>query len=347
MKFPREVWAGSHIEGAAQPRRIVINNQDDFKLWAKTHNGKMNLYTTVYDYEEYYNNRGIENTAILDRVFLDIDAHEGNLNEAFKVCIKLHKWLETKDLTHTIFFSGRGFYIFVMGEVCYSIRNVKAFFNICQDVVNNSNCLDKSVINISRLRRIVNTYNFKGRKFCIRLSENDLNEGLDFILKEANFPRKNCPNKIWGTQLIKWPNVATVEVSDIEITQIDSIGKLPILPCLKEAIMIENPVHRTRYLLVQWYSEFLSEMAIVELGLDCRPREVMGGALNNIKKMIEDEVEKIASYDNVWIDYDRHVTRDQVDYIVNKRYMAASCDTLICEDYCVGKCWRYPNVNDR
>tara|TARA_R110000751_G_scaffold4372_6_gene21436 strand:+ start:3887 stop:4918 length:1032 start_codon:yes stop_codon:yes gene_type:complete len=343
MKFPREVWAGSHLEGASQPKRIVVE-EDKFKTFVSSHNGKMNVYTSVYDFKEYVNNRGLEHTAILDRIFLDIDAHDGNLEEAFEVCIKLHKWLETKELMHTICFSGRGFYIFVLGEVCYSIRKIKAFFNVCHDIVNNSTCLDKSVINVSRLRRVVNTYNFKGKRFCIRLTSNDLEQGLEFILNEAKAPRKD--SQFWGSEKIKWPDIKAVSVSDVEINKIESIGKLPILPCLKEAIMIENPTHRTRYLLVQWYSEFLSEMVITENSLNCRPREITGGALDNIVSMIEEEIENISSYDNVWIDYDRFVTRDQVRYIVDNRYMAPSCDTLICEDYCIGKCWRYTNVND-
>jgi hypothetical protein len=344
MKFPREVWTGSHIEGAIQPKRIVVG-KEQFKTFVDAHNGKMNVYTTVYDFEEYYNNRGLEHTAILDRIFLDIDAHDNNIQEAYDVCIKLHEWLKSNELMHSIFFSGRGFYIFVLGEKCSSIRNVKAFFNICHDIVNGSSCLDTSVINVSRLRRVVNTYNFKGKRFCIRLTEDDLDNGLEFILHEALHPRNNSKQS-WGFRKIKWPNVVAVEVSKIEITNIESIGKIPILPCLKEAIMIENPTHRTRYLLVQWYSEFLSEMAIVENGLNCSPREITGGALDNIKTMIEEEIENISSYDNVWIDYDKFITKDQVSYIVDKRFMAASCDTLICEDYCVGKCWRYPNVND-
>tara|TARA_R110002020_G_scaffold184548_3_gene381677 strand:+ start:13872 stop:14912 length:1041 start_codon:yes stop_codon:yes gene_type:complete len=346
MKFPREVWAGSHLEGASQPKRIVVD-ENQFKTFVSSHNGKMNVYTTVYDFKEYLDNRGLEHTAILDRIFLDIDAHNNNLEEAFDVCIKLHNWLKNKELMHTICFSGRGFYIFVLGEICYSIRKIKAFFNVCHDIVNHSECLDKSVINVSRLRRVVNTYNFKGKRFCIRLQENDLKQGLEFILNEAKKPRDSSYNQSWGSEEINWPDVKAVEISEVEITEVESIGKIPILPCLKEAIMIENPTHRTRYLLVQWYSEFLSEMAIIENSLNCSPREIRGGALDNISLMIEEEIENISNYDNIWIDYDRFVTRDQVRYIVDRRYMAPSCDTLICEDYCIGKCWRYPNVDDR
>ena len=53
-------------------------------------------------------------------------------------------------------------------------------------------------------------------------------------------------------------------------------------------------------------------------------------------------VKKIASDEDVWIDYDEGVTRKAVSYVVNKRYMAPSCQTLISKGYCIGKCWRYP-----
>ena len=117
---------------------------------------------------------------------------------------------------------------------------------------------------------------------------------------------------------------------EVEITNTESPGKLPIIPCLKNAIMVENPVHRSRVLLVQWYNEILSELAILDNfeGEDINPRDVTGVALLNIVNNIQDEINSIT-------------TRNHVEFIVNRRYMAPSCHTLIQEGYCVGKCWRY------
>ena len=132
-----------------------------------------------------------------------------------------------------------------------------------------------------------------------------------------------------------------MEAVEIEIDSVDSPGNLPILPCLKNAVMAENPNHRARVLLVQWYNEILSEMAVIEHGLSCTPREVNGNVLTAIKNEIEKEIETIASNEDTWIDYNATKTKGHVRFIVDGRYMSPSCDTLINEGLCVGKCWRY------
>ena len=48
----REMWAGSHIKNAPQMKRIV-KNKKQFQRFVASHNGKANVYTTVYDFEEF------------------------------------------------------------------------------------------------------------------------------------------------------------------------------------------------------------------------------------------------------------------------------------------------------
>jgi len=334
------MWAGSLRKGAREPSRIIVKNITEYKDFIKMYNGKMNIYTSVYDYEYFTENRGLEYSIILDRIFLDFDAHDGNLEEAYDACYKMHRWLIVKDYKHTIAFSGRGFHIFVYGEVIHSLRRIKAFFNICRDVVNGSKSLDELVINTSRLRRVQNTYHLGANCWCIPIDNIDMLEGLKWILTISDKPSKYEP-KFYGDKLVNWPNVQSMEVVDIEIESVESPGKLPILPCLKNAIMVENPNHRARVLLVQWYNEFLSEMVVVENGLDCTPREISGDALSDIKRIIEGEIKTIADNEDVWLDYNTIKTRGHVDFIVRNRYMAPHCNTLIDEGLCVGKCWRY------
>ena len=89
------------------------------------------------------------------------------------------------------------------------------------------------------------------------------------------------------------------------------------------------------------HNEVLSELAVLDNNLSCKPREVTGQVLNNIKASIEKEINTIANNDDVWIDYNAYETRRHVGFIVDKRYMSPSCSTLIEEGCCVGKCWRY------
>ena len=345
MRFPREMWAGSLRNRAREPARIIVKNMEDYNNFINLYNGKMNVFTSVYDYEFFTSNRGLEYSIILDRIFLDFDAHGDNesLPELFEDVNKMHHWLLNNKYKHTVAFSGRGFHIFVYGKRTKSFRQIKAFFNICHDAVNGSKYLDTVVINTSRLRRIQNTYHLGAGRWCIPITSKDLASGLEHIVRLSGKGRRNIESKVYGNRLVDWPDVQSMEAVDIEIDSVESPGNLPILPCLKNAIMSENPNHRARVLLAQWYNEFLSEMIIVERGLTCKPREISGDALNNIKEIIEEEIKTIASNEDTWIDYKASETRKHVDFIVVNRYMAPHCNTLISEGLCVGKCWRYSN----
>ena len=147
------MWAGSHKKSARQPARVIVNNLTEYKDFISLYNRRMNVYTSVYDYEHFSNNRGLEYSIILDRIFLDFDAHNESLEDldgAYQDMLSLHDWLIKKDYKHTVSFSGRGFHMFVYGNRAKSLREIKAFFNLCHDVINKSPYLDTVVINTSR-----------------------------------------------------------------------------------------------------------------------------------------------------------------------------------------------------
>lgn len=346
MYFPREMWAGSLRNRAREPSRIIVKDEDEYKDFIKMYNGKMNLFTSVYDYKHFTTNRGLEYSIIIDRIFLDFDAHGKPLENLYQDVFRMHKWLLSKDYKHNISFSGRGFHIFVYGEVANTFRQIKAFFNICYDVVNKSEYLDTVVINTSRLRRIQNTYHLKAQRWCIPITSQDLYSGLPTIYKLSQKGARNIKPVYYGNTLVEWPEVIKMESADIEIDSVESPGDLPILPCLKNAVMSENPNHRARVLLVQWYNEFLSELVVVKEDLTINPRELSGGSLDDIKSIIEHEVNTIASNEDTWIDYNKYETKKHVSFIVDGRYMAPHCNTLIEEGLCIGKCWRYGHDNN-
>ena len=348
MYYPREMWAGSLRNRAREASRIVVKDENEYRDYIKMYNGKMNIFTSVYDYKHFTKNRGLDYSVILDRIFLDFDAHGDNesLPNLYQEVMRMHKWLISKDYKHNIAFSGRGFHMFVYGEIATSIRQVKAFFNICHDVVNKSEYLDTVVINTSRLRRVQNTFHLGANRWCIPITTEDLKAGLPRILKLSEAGIRKIKPVYYGNTLVKWPNIKRMETVDIEIKNVESPGDLPILPCLKNAVMAENPNHRARVLLVQWYNEFLSELVVTKENLNCKPREIQGEALEDIKAIIEHEINTIASNEDTWIDYNKYETQKHVSFIVNGRYMAPNCNTLIEEGLCIGKCWRYGNDNN-
>ena len=73
-------------------RRQIVKNKQEFLSWVNSYNGIMNCYTTVYDYAEFTDNIKLDYSVILDRMFLDFDAHDKPLIEAYNDYDKLRDY---------------------------------------------------------------------------------------------------------------------------------------------------------------------------------------------------------------------------------------------------------------
>tara|TARA_R110002167_G_scaffold65864_6_gene186394 strand:+ start:6005 stop:7078 length:1074 start_codon:yes stop_codon:yes gene_type:complete len=355
MKFPREVWPSANKQtNTFASKRKLVHSQNEFNSWVKIYNGKMNCFTSVYDYEEYTVKQAVTSTVILDRIFLDFDAHHGEIDkrtgaqsisaEQIQLCYEdlmdvltlLHK----QDYKYNMSFSGRGFHVYVYGEPTTDIRRLTAFFNEMKSITSNGT-LDSSAISSRRLRRISNTMNMKasygdGCYYCIPLSEMDI-FNVEQIMELAKKPNTKSFNSK-GNTLVKWPEVPPIEESEIEAKVID-VGNLPIPPCMHSAIMVENPTDEARAYLVSWYKDLLlwadfnvgfTDVKVVP-NLETR---------NKMINQITAEIKLLHETHNVWLDFDEGVTKYRVGFIVNGNYNFPNCDKLIANAYCVGKCWR-------
>lgn len=302
-----------------------MKNRREFIEWFKLYNGKMNCYTTVYDFSDFNDNIKIESSVVYDRMFLDFDAHDKPLVEAYNDYDKLRDYYVEQKIKFDSFFSGKGFHMIVYGEVVDDIRSIQQYYtNMAKDYPT----LDRTGIQTNRLRRIPNSLNLSSDNYyCIPL---DKVYSLEEILKLAKKP--NSVSSRQEGNLVKWPTVKPIEVSDIEIEIPKALGRIPILPCLHNAITVENPSHFARVYLIQWYRDVLS------LG----QRDIKIEQKKEITKTIMNELKVIASHNEIWLDWDEQITERYVEGIVNKGYHAAGCQsTLIPQGYCVGKCWRY------
>ena len=302
-----------------------MKNRREFIEWFKLYNGKMNCYTTVYDFSDFNDNIKIESSVVYDRMFLDFDAHDKPLVEAYNDYDKLRDYYIEQKIKFDSFFSGKGFHMIVYGEVVDDIRSIQQYYtNMAKDYPT----LDRTGIQTNRLRRIPNSLNLSSDNYyCIPL---DKVYSLEQILKLAKKP--NSVSSRQEGNLVKWPTVKPIEVSDIEIEIPKALGRIPILPCLHNAITVENPSHFARVYLIQWYRDVLS------LG----QRDIKIEQKKEITKTIMNELKVIASHNEIWLDWDEQITERYVEGIVNKGYHAAGCQsTLIPQGYCVGKCWRY------
>ena len=325
------MWAGSHIKNAQQMKRDIIYNHRDFVEWVNAFNGKMNCYTTVYDFKHFSEKQAIDSSVILDRIFFDFDSHDRPLEESFNDTKVMTAFLLKEDLYFRVYFSGKGFHIILYGDEVDSndIRRIQHFFN---SIFNNYTTLDRTGVQIKRLRRIPNTVNLssKGPYYCIPITPEDISSGLSSILFKARFG--NHPSILYGNNRKKWAKVKPIEASEIEVVAPKSPGKLPILPCLYNAIMVENPGHYARVYLAQWYRDLLG---IGERNLEANEED-------EIAEIIFQEFKAIASRENVWLDWDENITKRYINGIVRKGYHAPGCKSiLIPQGFCIGKCWRY------
>ena len=111
-----------------------------------------------------------------------------------------------------------------------------------------------------------------------------------------------------------------------------TVGKLPILPCLHNATMTENPSHIARAYLVSWYRDLLSGYQ------NLNTHQVKEEVLN----LVVEELESVfGESDSVWLDWDKNTTKKHARFTVHNNYNTPHCNKLISEGFCIGKCWRY------
>jgi len=358
MKFPREVWPSANKQtNSFASKRKLVHSQKEFNDFVKLYSGKMNCFTSVYDYDKYTEKQAIVSTVILDRVFLDFDAHHGEMDkrtgsqiikpEAIGKCLEdlflVLDYLHSKDYKYNMSFSGRGFHVYVYGEPTKDIRRLTAFFNEVKKLTINGT-LDSSAISSRRLRRIRNTMNMKasyekGCYYCIPLNYSDL-EKKTFIGDLLDMAKKPNFTSITyrGDKLVSWPEVPPIEESEIE-AEVINVGNLPMPPCMHSAIMVENPTDEARAYLVSWYKDLLL-WADPNVGFTDSKATPSFESRNKITSKIVKEIKHLHEEHEVWLDFKENVTKYRVNFIVDGNYSFPNCDKLISNGYCIGKCWR-------
>ena len=112
-----------------------MTTKNEYIDFIKSHNNKTNLYTTVYDFEYFSETMPIESSVIIDRIFLDFDAHEEELQKAWRDVKVVMKMVILNDYEHTLFFSGRGFHLFLFGKITKDMRDVQTFFKEIKELL--------------------------------------------------------------------------------------------------------------------------------------------------------------------------------------------------------------------
>jgi hypothetical protein len=313
-------------------KRKVVLARNDYANFINAQNNRTNVYTTVYDFEHFSEKAKVESSVIIDRVFLDFDAHEDELELAWRDVKKVMELVITNDYQHTLFFSGRGFHLFLFGQRTNNMRNVQTFFREIKEYlkakVGSKNTLDDRVGQTTRLRRVPNTVNMSSADengnpyYCVPLTVDDLSLSLEEILSIAKKPR-HIPFKKGGNFEVVFPDAPPIEAIGGEISVPDTVT--------------ENPSHMSRAYLVSWYRDLLSGYRDLSSG-----QEKL-----KVLELVVEELERVfAESDSVWLDWDKNETRKHARFTVFNNYNTPHCDKLISDGYCVGKCWRYHNADN-
>lgn len=198
-----ETGASSRI-----PFRRMFDNEGDALRDINKFKRYSNVYHSIYwfreieekfDYLTGNTHKGPNyETAIIDRVVLDLDAFiktknndksfESYTHKALEDTRKCEEWAEKNDILRQYRFSGGGFY-FIFSAIGHALKLRDFELNLRNELDIN---IDVSTIgDSSRMMRVTNSYNFKNLRkcFCIPLKQEEIYLEFDEIKKLAQKPR--------------------------------------------------------------------------------------------------------------------------------------------------------------
>lgn len=247
--FPREF----------STKRIFCRNRSEFVKKIDKYNCVIDCYSTIYSIKE----KRKYNTAIIDKVFFDLDAPK----TCWEATKKLHNKLLDKNLMHVVLFSGGGFHVYVFTTGC-DLENPKDAIRSAQHelarearitIGKPKKCdVDEHVIgDIARIARIPNTYNFRRKKFCIYLIKEDFDKTLqeirDLGVKQRFvfeiFGERKLDLKRFDYKSIEMDSSLKYVDPEVEYEGYnDLLNRLP--PVIKKLLNDHRDGHRDRYLTI-------------------------------------------------------------------------------------------------
>ena len=193
------------------PRQVVHSEAEILKFIDKNI-GYSNTYYTVYEFKELGDRLCKYSSAIVDRIFIDID--EGSPEEAYVQMVKLHELLMKDDIVHIINFSGGGFHVFISIEELKD--NKKEYLRIyCNRLKAQGIKFDPQVVgDVARLCRFPNSYNYKRKRWCISVNSNMI-YNFNEIMRLSTDGQQNI-YEIFGKNILNLKKIISLkELNDL------------------------------------------------------------------------------------------------------------------------------------
>lgn len=324
-QFPREIGL----------KRSLCFEQDSMKNYIKKLNGKSNLYTSLYSFQDRDRNASWKfdkDTAVIDRAWWDFDAGERGGIEEVKDDVRT--LLSRLEGDVRVVATGRGFHIhqlFQRTVVGVSFHRHLARYQ--KQMAQGLNTLDGYGFP-AKLTRIPNTYNVTRKRWAVVIPPKAImEESFEIPKQPVKEWKKYCaffgePNQS-DFDFVLWVHnnpEPKYELNEFN-SEISFAGDVPIMPCLEREISKPNPQHKVRVALVQHMAQ--------ELRWFSDPKSLTQEQRNSIEDVIFNYIKSLN-----WRDFNegksRMGIRSNLDYD-----NAPSCRWFHMRGMCEAKCWRY------
>jgi hypothetical protein len=312
------------------PKRLLMDSIEKTIEFIRKNIKKTNLYITNYKYRRLIENNGFKkidyDSAIVDSMFFDID--KGNFYEN---TMKFHRWLEKNNILHRINCSGNGFHVIVYIKPLLGPNKKSVLYNAMKYLNEKLrlNAEEKTFGDISRLRRIENTFNFKANVYCIPLNKETINLSWEEIKRLADEPQDIY---FFGNELLDisnfsdMPNNGFLESNFSNENRyynknfpanILSVKDIEFPPCIKNILNKKEKNFTDRFILISFLKN-------------------AGVKYSETIEFLKKELSTVRLHHNKWLESDfQHCMRErQVEYIFSKNFLFPSCETIKKMGYC-------------
>jgi hypothetical protein len=230
---------------------------------------------------------------------------------------KFVSYLLTRDLKFELNHSGNGHHIYIHLKGDGDGQNLRI---LQLSVLNEAKATcDMHVVgDTQRVSRLVNTWNLKSGTYCIPIRVEELGH-------EDGSKQRLGEKYIYGTQLL---DLSTFTEDKFEYIKAEVISNMhintdiPMIPCIKHIIRKINPNQIERYCLVMYLSN------AIRCGRDLRGFDIY---------TISEEIMKFFEVNcSQWLDWDRGITKYQIENILPKTNIICGCRFLQRKGVCIG-----------
>lgn len=321
LSFPREIGL----------KRANCDNIDRFRQYIKSLNGKSDIYTSLYAFE---NPQDKERTAIIDRAWWDFDANDRYGIEQVKLDTAV--LIERLEGDVRVVATGRGFHIHQMfDESVQGIHWARTLDRYQRKMAEGLKSLD-GVGYPRKLARIPLTYNARRGRWSVMIDANEMaSNPLKMKIPKKPSNDMNNSHPFWGHDrkkgfcLKQWAQDNPVDISgyvENQITEITGTDEVPMIPCLSKSITVSNPQHDIRVALAQYLFENLRNFA--------PPTSL---TTEQTDSMVEKALKYMKSLG--WTDFNAKITKQHL-YTLVSYGRAPSCAWFHQRGLCEARCWR-------